>query len=114
MLRCKVSNLRHAIQFRRTVQQVSLSCTWLRPVPETSGRYVRVWKVRVEPYTQKSAIRFRGIALLDGVGTAAGADRPAFALLELEGQYVEQAINAIRERLEHRLFFQRRDVEMKA
>src|ERR1019366_9072179 len=66
-----------------------------------------------EPDGRIRAIRFRAIPLLHGVGAAAGAGRPTLALLDLEGQYVEQAINTIRERLEHRLFLQRRDVEMK-
>src|ERR1017187_1511104 len=66
-----------------------------------------------DPDRQIRPIQFRAIPLLDGVGAATGACRSTLALLELEGQYVEQAINTIRERLEHRLFLERRDVEMK-
>ena len=53
-------------------------------------------------------------SLLNGVWTAAGAGRAMLALFEFERQHVQQAVDAIRQRFEQSLLFQRRDVEMKA
>src|SRR5208282_6339293 len=80
----------------------------------TLRHYERIWKAGIITRWADKANSVPRNTLLDGVGAAAGACRPTLALLELEGQYVEQAINTIGERLEHRLFLERRDVEMKA
>jgi hypothetical protein len=51
---------------------------------------------------------------LHGVRAPAGPCGSALALLQLEGEDIEQAIDSIRERLEQRLLLQRRDIEMEA
>jgi hypothetical protein len=54
------------------------------------------------------------VPLLNGIRTAAGAGGAMLALLKFEGQHVQQAVDAICQRLEQCLLFERRDVEMKA
>src|SRR5580692_3225027 len=52
--------------------------------------------------------------LLNSAWTAAGAGGAMLALFEFERQHIQQAVDAIRQRLEQGLLFKRRDVEMKA
>src|SRR5260370_20197793 len=65
--------------------------------------YIRAWTFDLVRYDVRLVHR-----------TAARADWAELALFDLEGQHVEQAGDAIVERLEQGLLLQRRNVEVKA
>src|SRR5258707_3920271 len=73
----KLAHLRHALRFGHKPP------TMCRAGAIATLRARRDWK-----------------PLLNGVGTATGASRAVLALLELESQHVEQAIDTVRKRLE--------------
>ena len=113
---CMLTHLRHAFRFGHRPTAICRSTGSAAAAhADILRRQLQIWKADPEADRRKRANRFRAIPLLDGVRTtAAGAGRPALALLEFEGQHVEQAIDTIRERLQQGLLLERRDIEMKA
>ena len=96
----EVTQLRHALRFGHIRSQIVA----ILPVARVVSRATFCANLK-----QTGARR-----LLNSVGTAAGAGRSALSLFELEGQHVEQAIDAICHRFEQGLLFERRDIQVKA
>src|SRR5208283_3351391 len=92
----------------QTASKVSLRCHILTAVAGLHGSPPAPISATVDFWISRSC------GLLNGIGPAARPCGSVLALLELESQHIEQAIDPVRERPEQRLLLERRDIQMKA